>query len=502
MSDSYGNGNVVLSIRSVSKAFAGVQALEDVSLDIRAGEVHALMGENGAGKSTLVKIAAGLYQPDDGELWMDGRGVVMKNPHEAVCHGIAMIHQELMPVPHMTVVENLLLGREPRGGLPGTIDRGAMRREARSLLQALDADLPVERPMRELSVAEMQTVEIARALGSDASIVIMDEPTAAISRHETEALFAAIQTLKERGVAIVYISHKMEEVFRIADRVTVLRDGRYVASAPAAELNERELIEMMVGRELGGPLRRERRRIGEPVLSVEGLTRKGAFRDISFEVRRGEVVGLAGLMGAGRTEVVSAVFGLAPADSGRISVKGRPVSIRKPADAMRLGVGMVTEDRKGYGIVPEMGVAQNITLAALRGVCTGPLIDHSRERTVADESIKAFDIRTAGRGQPVSRLSGGNQQKVVIARTLLCRPELVILDEPTRGIDIAAKTEVYAIVDELVRRGCAVILVSSELPEILQLSDRVLVLREGELVAVLPASETTQEEILEHAMPV
>ncbi len=494
--------NVVLSARNISKAFAGVQALEGVSFDIRAGEVHALMGENGAGKSTLVKIAAGLYQPDDGELWMGDRKVAMKNPHEAMRHGIAMIHQELMPVPHMTVAENLLLGHEPHGWFPCTIDRDALHREARTLLQTLHADLPVERPMRELSVAEMQTVEIARALGCDASIVIMDEPTAAISRHETEALFAAIRTLRERGVAIVFISHKMDEVFRIADRITVLRDGRHVATAPARELNERDLIALMVGREVDGPRRRERAGRGETLLSVEGLTRKGAFRDITFEVRRGEVVGLAGLMGAGRTEVVSALFGLVPADSGRISVKGKPASIRKPADAMRLGVGMVTEDRKGYGIVPEMAVTHNITLAALRDVCVGPLIDRDRETTVADESIKAFDIRAAGRRQVVSQLSGGNQQKVVIARTLLCRPEIVILDEPTRGIDIAAKAEVHTIIDGLAGLGCAVILVSSELPEILQLSDRVLVLRKGELVAEMAASEATQEEILTHAMPI
>jgi len=494
--------NVVLSARNISKAFAGVQALEGVSFDIRAGEVHALMGENGAGKSTLVKIAAGLYQPDDGELWMGDRKVAMKNPHEAMRHGIAMIHQELMPVPHMTVAENLLLGHEPHGWFPCTIDRDALHREARTLLQTLHADLPVERPMRELSVAEMQTVEIARALGCDASIVIMDEPTAAISRHETEALFAAIRTLRERGVAIVFISHKMDEVFRIADRITVLRDGRHIATAAAGELNERDLIALMVGREVGGLRRRERAGHGETLLSVEGLTRKGAFRDITFEARRGEVLGLAGLMGAGRTEVVSAVFGLVPADSGRISVKGRPANIRKPADAMRLGVGMVTEDRKGYGIVPEMAVAHNITLAALCDMCVGPLIDHDRETTLTDESIKAFDIRAAGRRQVVSQLSGGNQQKVVIARTLLCRPEIVILDEPTRGIDIAAKAEVHAIIDGLARRGCAVILVSSELPELLQLSDRVLVLRQGTFAAELTAAETTQEEILKHAIPV
>jgi len=356
--------------------------------------------------------------------------------------------------------------------------------------------------MGELSVAGMQTVEIARALGGDASIVIMDEPTAAISRHETEALFAAIRTLRDRGVAIVFISHKMDEVFRIADRVTVLRDGRHVATSPAAELSEERLIALMVGRELAGMPGRGSVPPGESVLSVAGLTRHGAFRDITFEVRRGEVLGLAGLMGAGRTEVVSAIFGLTPADSGRITVKGRPVRIRKPGDAMRLGVGMVTEDRKGCGIVPEMAVAHNISLGALREFCLGPFIRHEREKAAVDESIATFGIRAAGLRQAVSRLSGGNQQKVVIARTLLCNPEIVILDEPTRGIDVAAKAEVYAVIDELTRRGCAVILVSSELPELLQLADRILVMRQGTLAAEVKAAEATQEEILKHAIPV
>jgi len=492
---------VLLEARGVSKAFGGVRALQDVSFDLRAGEVHALMGENGAGKSTLMNILAGLLQADGGEVIIGGRPVRLHSPHEAMRHGIAMIHQELMTVPEMTVAENLLLGREPRGALPGTIDRAAMEAEARRLLRLLDMELPVSRPMKELSVAGMQTVEIARALGCDASIVIMDEPTAAISDREVNALFGAIRTLRERGVGVVYITHKMDEVSRIADRVTVLRDGKFVATHPAAELDETRLISLMVGRELiaGDAVKRDRG--GEVVLSVRGLTRAGAFRDIDFDVRRGEVLGLAGLMGAGRSEVVSAIFGLVPADEGEIRVRGKLVRIRRPADAIRHGIGMVTEDRKGYGIVPEMSVRHNVTLAALRDCCTGPVINQLREAAVSLKAIGRYGIKTSGPRQKVSQLSGGNQQKVVIARTMLASPEIVILDEPTRGIDVGAKAEVYEIVRELTRKGRTVILVSSELPELLALSDRILVMREGELTAGFHPEKTTQEEILKYAIP-
>lgn len=495
-------GAILLEARNVSKAFGGVQALQDVSFEIRAGEVHALMGENGAGKSTLMKILAGLHQPDSGEIRMKDRKVAMRNPHEAMQHGVAMIHQELMPVPDMTVAENLLLGREPRGRIPGTIDRAAMQREARRLLKLLAMDLPLTGPMRQLSVAGMQTVEIARALGCDASIVIMDEPTAAISDREAHALFAAIRTLKARGVAVVYITHKMDEVFRVADRVTVLRDGRTVATAPAAELDEARLIALMVGRELRAGGVRERSACRERALSVRGLSRAGAFRDVSFDVHRGEVLGLAGLMGAGRSEVASAIFGLTAADDGDISVNGRPAKIRRPSDAMHLGIGMVTEDRRGYGIIPEMSVCHNTTLAALATCCHGLFIDHQREAAVAAETISRYAVKTRDCRQPVGQLSGGNQQKVVIARTMLAEPDIVILDEPTRGIDIGAKAEVHAIVSALARGGKAVILISSELPELLSLCDRILVMRQGELSAELDPAETTQEEVLKHAIPV
>jgi len=493
---------VILEAHQLSKSFGGVQALREVSFTLQRGEVHALMGENGAGKSTLVKMLAGVHTPDSGEIRLKGQQVTLRSPHEAMRHGIAMIHQELMAVPDMTVAENLLLGREPSGRLPGTIDRRRLKSEARRLLSLLDMELPVDAPMRTLSVAGMQSVEIARAIGADASVVIMDEPTAAISDREVVALFQAIQTLKARGVAIVYITHKMDEVFRISDRITVLRDGRHVATDEARNLDEPQLISLMVGRELASSQAREHSASGECVLSVKGLSRAGAFQDVEFELRSGEVTGLAGLMGAGRSEVAAAVFGLTPADSGSVWVHDSEVHIRHPADAMRLGIGMVTEDRRQYGLVPLMPVCQNITLAALDTCCKGPVIRHASEAEVASQLITRYGIKVSHAEQSVNQLSGGNQQKVVIARTLLPDPQIVILDEPTRGIDVGAKAEVHAIIAGLARQGRAVLLISSELPELLALSDRLLVMRQGRLVTELDPSTTTQEEIMQYAMPV
>ncbi|MCH7226340.1 sugar ABC transporter ATP-binding protein [Haloferula sp. A504] len=499
--DPSNNEPPLLEARGVSKSFGGVHALQAVDFDLRPGEVHALMGENGAGKSTLMKILAGLLTPDEGEVRLRGESVRFSNPHEAMQHGIAMIHQELMPVPEMSVAENLMLGREPRGRIPGTIDRKKMATESRRLLEVLDMGLPVSRPMKELSVAGMQTVEIARAIGSDASIVIMDEPTAAISDREVSALFAAIDKLRARGVGAIYITHKMDEVSRIADRITVLRDGKHVATRPADELDGKQLISLMVGRELLDQSDTSHPVGVEVVLSVSGLGRRGDYHDISFEVRKGEVLGLAGLMGAGRSEVVSAIFGLAPAERGVIEVGGVPVRIREPAGAIRLGIGMVTEDRKDYGIIPELPVAQNVTLAALREACRGPVISPRREMAMAGEAVDQFGIKCTPR-QKIGQLSGGNQQKAVIARTMMAGPSIVILDEPTRGIDVAAKSEVYQIIRDLTRKGTTVLLVSSELPELLAMSDRILVMREGKITARLDPGQTTQEEILRHAIPV
>jgi inositol transport system ATP-binding protein len=492
----------ILQARNVSKSFAGVKALVDVSLALAPGKVHALMGENGAGKSTLMKVLAGLHPVDSGELLLNGQPIVLRSPQEAIRHGIAMIHQELMPIPDLTVAENILLGHEPASRLFGWIDRRAMRREARRLLELLQVDLPVDWKMRRLSVAQMQTVEIAKALGHDASVLIMDEPTAAISDREVDALFQVIATLKRRGVAIVYITHKMDEVFQIADQITVLRDGCHVRTCEAQELDSQSLIALMVGRPLGAAMAKSTTsQSGEIALSVRELSRNGAFQRVSFDVHQGEILGITGLMGAGRTELVSAIFGLTPADSGEIRVNGQPVQIRCPADAMQHGIGMVTEDRKGFGLVSTMSVQRNMTLASLRDCCLGPFIRSAKESEVVDAGLRAFAIKSAGGRQSVGQLSGGNQQKVVIARSLLARPSILILDEPTRGIDVGAKAEVYAIIAQLAREGKSIVLVSSELPEAMALSDRLLVMRQGVVAAELNPLRTTQEEILQNAMP-
>ena len=491
----------ILEACNVSKAFAGVKALADVSLVLRSGETHALMGENGAGKSTLMKILAGLCRADSGTILLGGQPVVFRSPQDAIRSGIAMIHQELMPIPDLTVAENILLGREPASRLGGWIDRRALCNEARRLLDLLEVDLPVHRTMRRLSVAQMQTVEIAKALGQNARIVIMDEPTAAISDREVEALCKVIATLKQRGVAVVYITHKMDEVFRIADTITVLRDGSRVETCPAGRLDRQTLIALMVGRPLGTAISRPAAPGDETALSVHALGRNEAFHDVSFNLRRGEVLGITGLMGAGRTELVSAIFGLAPADRGEIRVAGRPVRIRRPADALRCGIGMVTEDRKVFGLVHTMSVKHNMTLASLAACCLGPFVRHGKEAAAVEAGIRAFAIKTSGGGQAVGQLSGGNQQKVVIARSLLAGPSIVILDEPTRGIDVGAKAEIYALIARLVREGKSIVLVSSELPEALSLSDRLLVMRQGSIAAELDPSRTSQEEVLKHAMP-
>ena len=486
----------MLQVRNLSKAFPGVQALDRVHLDVEAGSVHALMGENGAGKSTLMNILAGLLTPDAGTISLQGRHVQFRHPNHARQFGIAMIHQELLPFHELTVAENIAMGREPTRWLPGWVDKPAMNREAAQLLTRLGVALDPARTMRTLSIADMQTVEVAKALAGNASIVIMDEPTSAISKREVDALFAIIRDLKRRGVAIIYISHKFDEIFQIADVVTVLRDGRHVATTPTAELDERKLIALMVGRELTPPAA-GRSCLGKPVLEVRGLTLPGKFRDVTFTICRGEVLGIAGLMGAGRTDVANAIYGLTPATSGEIRVNGRSLRIRRPAEALAAGIALVSEDRREFGLVPQMSVTHNITLASLRHW----IIRGRAETKQAEAQIRALAIKASAPTQPVSHLSGGNQQKVLIARALLTEPNILLLDEPTRGIDIGAKAEIYAIVNRLAREGKAILLISSELPELLSLSDRILVLREGAVTAELNPQQTTQEEILKFSMP-
>jgi inositol transport system ATP-binding protein len=493
----------LLEVRNLSKSFPGVQALQDVCLDVRPATVHALMGENGAGKSTLLKALIGIHAPQGGQILWKGRPVRIRNPHEALRLGISMIHQELLPLPDLTVAENVCIGQEPTRWLPGWLDKPAMNRRTQELLGRLGVRLSPTRKMRELSVAEMQTVEIAKALAHHAELIIMDEPTSAISQREVDALLGLIGDLKRRGVAVIYVSHKMDEVFRVADAITVLRDGRRVATHEAKELDRNRLIALMVGRELASVANRSDvvPKAGDVVLDVQGLTQVGKFRAVSFQVRRGEVLGIAGLMGAGRTELVSAIFGLARADAGEIRVDGRPVRIASPRDAIAHGIALVAEDRKRYGLVPEMSVKHNLTLASLRRCAHGPLIDHRKENRLADEQIRVFSIKTHGRNQRASGLSGGTQQKIVVAKALLTNPAILILDEPTRGIDIGAKAEIYAIIGRLASQGKAIVMVSSELPEILAISHRILVMCEGAVTAELDPQRTAQEEILKHAMP-
>jgi inositol transport system ATP-binding protein len=458
------------------------------------------MGENGAGKSTLMKILAGLQPADGGAIALRGKTVRFASPQDALAQGIAMVHQELMPIPDLDVAENLLLGLEPVNAL-GWVDRAELHREAAEWLRKLDCGLDTRQRMRRLSVAQGQVVEIAKALARQTDVLLLDEPTAALSDHEVTALFKAIDVLRRRGVAIVYTTHKMDEVFRLADRVTVLRDGRLVRTGAASELTPDALITHMVGRELAQVFPPVVGVPGDVVLEVAGLTREPAYRNISFSLRRGEVLGLAGLMGAGRTEIAEALFGLRPAHAGEIRLHGRTVRLTSPGDALAAGIGMVTEDRKGLGILPAMSVRSNLTLSSLGRFSGLTGLDAASEARTADEQIRAFAIKTSGREQPIGQLSGGNQQKVLLARTLLPGPDLVILDEPTRGIDIGAKAEIYALIGRLAAEGKAVLLISSELPEVLSLTHRLLVLRQGELTAELDPRCATQEEILRHAIP-
>ncbi|GAB3316149.1 sugar ABC transporter ATP-binding protein [Larkinella ripae] len=491
----------ILTVRGLIKTFSGVKALDGVQLDLRKGEVHALMGENGAGKSTFMKILVGLYKPDAGEIFFDGQDLKTGQVSDALKKGISMIHQELLVVPELTVAQNIFLGRESKGGLFGWIDEKKLNQEAGALLAQLGVTLSPTTRMKYLSVAEMQMVEIAKALSNDARVIIMDEPTSALSDREVATLFGIIRELKQKGVGIIYISHKMDEIFAISDTITVLRDGKYMATKPATELDTNTLIKLMVGREINSLFPESGAQKGAEVLAVRNLRRNGKFSDISFEVHAGEVLGLAGLMGAGRTEVARAIFGLDPLDGGEMYWHGKQLIIKTPQDAIRRGIGYVSEDRKGLGFIPGLSVKHNITLGSLPNHARGPFVQDQREAETAARTIADLRIKTAGPNQPVRFLSGGNQQKVVIGKVLLSSPKLVILDEPTRGIDIGAKSEIYKLIHRLTADGIAVIMISSELPEILGLSDRILVLSQGRQTALLTKEEATQETIMQYAVP-
>jgi len=485
-----------LEMRGISKTYPGVRALDGVSFSVLPGEVHALVGENGAGKSTLMKILAGAEPKDSGEILIDGQPAAIDSPQAAIHLGISIIYQEFNLVPYMSAAENIYLGREPRGRLPGFVNFGRMYREAQQVIDRLGVPLSVRTPINRLSIAQQQMVEIAKATSQNARIIAMDEPSATLTEHELESLFALIRQLKADGVSIIYISHRLEEVFQIADRVTVLRDGKLVATVDVAETNREEIIRMMVGRELTEKIPARRVEIGGPALTVSGLRRAGILEDISFSVRRGEVLGLAGLVGAGRTEVARAIFGADPIDDGEILLDGRKVEIRSPQDAIRLGIGLVTEDRKALGLILGMAVRENISLANLGALARLGFVSRRREREVASQFVADLMIKTPSVEQQVQNLSGGNQQKVVLAKWLFTQSKVMIFDEPTRGIDVGAKTEIYSLMNRLAERGVAIVMISSELPEILGMSDRILVMHEGRIAGELSREESTQEKIM------
>lgn len=487
----------LLEMRGIVKNFPGVQALKSVDFDVRRGEVHALVGENGAGKSTLMKILAGVYQADAGEIIFKGQPVVFRTPRQAQEAGIVTIYQELNQVPYLSVTENIFLGSEwTRNGL---LDWPAMHQEARRLLAKLHLDIDPRAPLYTLGVGQQQMVEVAKALHHKADLIIMDEPTSALSVREIEDLFAIIAELKAEGVAIIYISHHLEETFAISDRTTVLRDGRKVATQPSSELTVEQLIRLMVGRDLAEQFPKEIAPRGKEMLRVEGLRREGKLYDISFSVHAGEILGIAGLVGAGRTELVRAIFGADPIDGGRIFVEGQEVRIRSPRDAVRHGIALLTEDRKTQGLVLLMSVRDNVTLASLDRLTRGLFTNAAKEQALTDGFIHSLAIKTPSHQQLVMNLSGGNQQKIVLAKWLATHPKVLIFDEPTRGIDVGAKVEIYRLMNELARRGVAILMVSSELPEVLGMSDRIMVIHEGRVAGFLNRDEANQERIMELA---
>ena len=491
----------LLELRGISKRFPGVLALNGVGLEIRAGEVHALLGENGAGKSTLNKSIAGVYQPDTGEMRVDGRPVSVRRPHDAQALGISTIFQEFTLAPDMTVAENIFLGREPlRIRALSIVDRRALVRQTRALLDSLDLQIDPLAVVQDLGVAQQQMVEIAKALSLDAKLIIMDEPTATLTAHEIERLFQAIARLKQRGVAVVYVSHRLDEVKAVCDRATILRDGAYVATVPVATTTIDEMIRLMVGRDLNEKFPKVQIEPREEVLRVERLTRKGVLHGISFSVRRGEIVGVAGLVGSKRTETARAIFGVDPLDSGQIFLHGKPLRVRTPADAIAHGIALIPEDRKRQGIFATLSVWENVVLGALWQFLRRGLLDRRREKERAAEFVSSLRVATPDLDKRVIELSGGNQQKVVIAKWLNTNAEVFLFDEPTRGIDVGGKIEVYRLMGDLLSRGAAIVMISSELPEILGLSDRILVMREGRICGEFTRAEASEEKILNCAL--
>ena len=488
----------LLQMRAIAKAFPGVQALDRVDFELLPGEVHVLLGENGAGKSTLMKVLAGIYERDQGEIILQDRPVSIRGLPQAQKLGIRMVLQEFNLVPHLSVAENIVLLNRPEGPLFGPVRFRAMRAEAKAALERLGIRLNPAALVAELSVAEKQMVEIAKALLDDARILILDEPTAALAEAEVERLFAILRDLKTRGMGIIYISHRFEEIFAIGDRVTVLRDGKYVATYPVREVTRERLIHDMVGRELKDFYPKTPAPLGPPVLEVESLS-AGFLQDISFQLHAGEVLGLAGLMGAGRTELVKVLFGAAPLAAGSIKIHGRPATLRHPREAMAAGLALLTEDRKEEGLILPMSLTHNVTLTHLKQMLRRGFISFQKERKRAQGFIEKLRIVPPDVLRLAENFSGGNQQKIVFAKWLGIEPKILLLDEPTRGIDVGAKVEIFELINRFVAQGGAVLFISSELPELLAMADRILVLHQGRITGQLPRAEFSQEKILHYA---
>jgi ABC-type sugar transport system ATPase subunit len=492
----------ILEMKNICKSFSGVAVLNNVDLQIKPGEVHALMGENGAGKSTLMKILMGMYSADSGDILVDSSKVVCKSPKEAMNYGISMIHQELNPILDMEVSENVFVGREIRktnAGPLSIVDKKQMRLECGRLFEKLSIPIKPDRIMRQLSVAQTQLVEIVKAISLSSKIIIMDEPTSAITDHEAEVLFEQIELLKAQGVAIIYISHKMDEVFMVADRITVLRDGKYIGTDLKVNLDREKLIKMMVGREIREVFPKEKVEVGEDIFSVRNLSWGKKFENVSFDLHKGEILGFAGLVGAGRSEVVETIFGINKATSGEIFINSSKKFIRKPLDAIRNKIALITDDRKSKGLNLKGTVEENISLLSLDRLFKLGVMNKKTEGEVSEEYIKKLKIKTFSRKSLVSSLSGGNQQKVVLAKWLLSHPDIIIFDEPTRGIDVGAKRDIYLLIGELVKNGKAVMLISSEIPEIMGLSDRIIVMAGGRITGEISRPDFSQELIMKYA---
>jgi len=489
---------VVLEMNNIDKSFGGTHALKGINFELRKGEVHALLGENGAGKSTLIKVLSGIHQPNSGTIRIDGKEILMDSVQAAQSHGIGTIHQEIVLVPHLTVAENIFLGREITNKF-GFKDLNSINKRAAEMVASLGLDIDVLKKVSELTIAQQQMVEIVKAISFNVKILVMDEPTSSLSDEEVNKLFETMERLKKNDVSIIYISHRMEELFRITDRVTVIRDGTYVGTVDTAKTNPDELVAMMVGRSLENYYIRTYSVQEEEVLRVEHLSKMNVFEDISFTVHKGEIVGFAGLVGAGRSEIMSAIFGADSYDSGKVFLSGEEVRFKNCKQAIENGIAMVPEDRKLQGLTLINSVEFNASLAALKFMMNGLLISSQKKSEIVQKYIKDLRIKTASADIAVSSLSGGNQQKVVLAKWLATKPKLLILDEPTRGVDVGAKSEIYAIINELAKNGMAIIMISSELPEIINMCDSVNVIRAGKLAGSIGAEELTQENIMKYA---